>query len=83
MNAYRHAGGIGQSVTWQLDKGALVVCVSDDGPGFDVGNLTKSDRLGLRALRERVQSVGGTFEIASGPGEGTHVMMRLITEKSQ
>jgi signal transduction histidine kinase len=45
--------------------------VDDDGRGFDV-DLT-SWGMGLRNLKERVESLGGTFEIQSTLGQGTTV----------
>lgn len=77
MNAWRHAGGAGQRVTWAQDRGDLVVTVSDDGPGFDPDNAGGTGRIGLEGLRERVQSVGGSFALHSRAGKGTTLIMCL------
>ena len=42
------------------------VTLSDDGVG-----LLSSRRSGLANLAERIAEHGGTFEVASAPGEGT------------
>ena len=53
------------------------VSVCDDGRGFDpqvVGDrVTSAGGLGLRQMRERVESRGGVFELSSQLGRGTTV----------
>lgn len=74
-NAFRHAGGAGQRVDVLLQDRRLTISVSDEGPGFDVGSRAGSG-LGIAGLRERVESLGGEFDIASSPS-GTCLTMRL------
>jgi len=77
-NAYRHAGGRGQKVTAHSDDSGVSVVVSDDGPGFSSSKQLKvGNRLGLRGLRQRIESIGGTFEIWSLEGKGTKLRLRL------
>lgn len=81
-NAFRHAGGQGQAIKVAAVDGRLVVEVIDEGAGFDVENV-RADRLGLAGLRERVESIGGDFSLASSP-EGTRVAVTLaVREKEQ
>lgn len=77
MNAWRHAGGKGQRVTWNMDGDVLEVAVSDDGDGFEPEAASGTGRIGLAGLRERVQSAGGEFCLASRTGKGTRLRMRL------
>lgn len=81
MNALRHAGGAGQTVGWRVSECLLAVTVSDTGSGFRVGDLEQSDRLGLRALRDRVESVGGAFAIDGRPGGGSALTVQLGLEE--
>lgn len=76
-NAYRHAGGEGQRVRVSSEGAQLVVMVSDSGPGFDLVQAAASGRLGLSGMRERVESLGGRFQIDSRPGQGTTILARL------
>lgn len=46
----------------------IVVTMADDGPGIDLSIPRKG--LGLVGMRERVEALGGEFEIASSPGQG-------------
>ena len=77
-NAYHHAKGIGQSVCVKNDSRHLLVEISDSGPGFDVPTiLENTDRLGISGMRERVESIGGRFEIESKIGAGTIIRASL------
>ncbi len=72
FNASRHAPGARVEV--RVDRGSAWtrVCVNDDGPGFDEEQL--SHMYGLRALRRRLESVGGHVDAWSGSG-GTRVTL--------
>jgi signal transduction histidine kinase len=74
-NGYRHAGGLGQSVTQTADGACIRVEVADGGPGFDTAAV-RPEGLGLAGLRERVESLGGRFAIESSK-TGTKVTMSL------
>jgi signal transduction histidine kinase len=76
-NAFRHGQGKEQKVKVDLlGQGKLLVEISDQGPGFNPKDLHEG-RLGLMGMRERVESLGGTFEINSNPGQGTKVSVHL------
>ncbi|UIJ81502.1 sensor histidine kinase [Rhizobium leguminosarum] len=72
-NAYRHGGGVQQAVSAVSRKGHVRVEVSDHGDGFDPTEVRPTS-LGLVGLRERVDSLGGSFDIKTGE-EGTIVTM--------
>lgn len=74
-NAYNHGGGKGQRLTVaNIDKATLNVMVSDEGPGFDPSQKPVTPvHLGLVGMRERIESLGGDFELRSAPGQGTRV----------
>jgi signal transduction histidine kinase len=68
-NARRHAPGAPVSVTVARRDAAVVVSVSDHGPGgADVSGGT-----GLRGLRDRMEAVGGSLTIESAAGAGTRL----------
>jgi signal transduction histidine kinase len=72
-NAYRHGGGIQQAVKAVSHNGHVRVEVSDRGDGFDPTEVRPTS-LGLVGLRERIDSLGGSFEVKTGEG-GTTVTM--------
>ncbi len=76
-NGYRHALGVGQRVEIKSEDGRLLVKVSDDGPGFDHHAAVKDGRLGLAGMRERVEVLGGSFDLQSKPGLGTVIRVNL------
>lgn len=78
-NAVQHAAPSRVTVRLEDDgEGWLELSVADDGRGFDPGTaLGDTDRFGLLGMKERVQSVGGHFEVDSEPDRGTVVRARV------
>ncbi len=59
----------------------LGISVTDDGSGFDP--VARRTGLGLLGLRERVEALGGRFEIESAQGRGTCVRASIPLESTQ
>lgn len=74
-NGWRHAEGNGQRVELKLLGNEITVIVQDAGQGFKAENASFLG-LGLSGLRERVESLGGKFEINSSFA-GTTLTMSL------
>ena len=72
-NGYRHAGGVGQRVSQRIVGDRVTIEVADGGPGFDPDKVPPTS-LGLAGLRERIESLGGTFEVIVA-ATGTTVRM--------
>lgn len=79
-NVARHGGGRG----WLLvedDPAEVIVSIRDDGPGIPPGRLAEAacqGRLGVaQSIRGRIADLGGTVEIASAPGQGTEIELRV------
>jgi signal transduction histidine kinase len=80
MNAYRHAGGVGQAVDVTDVGGWLEVKISDRGPGIIIKPAPKKPgrmSLGLAGLRERAGAIGAVIDIQSTPGAGTCMKTRI------
>ncbi len=77
-NAFRHAGGVKQSVVGTWTEKLIVIEVSDQGKGFDALR-PRVDRsaLGLVGLRNRIESLGGHMAIKSELGKGTRLTAYL------
>ena len=75
-NVRKHAGAREATVTLTSNgPDQLRVVIADDGQGFTPGSPRngKARPLGLTSMRERVEALGGTFEVNSQPGSGTQV----------
>jgi signal transduction histidine kinase len=79
-NGYRHCRGARQTVSMNLEQGKLSVAVSDDGPGFDPANI-RPDSIGIAGVRERIESLGGRFQLDTSE-RGTTLVMTLDVEES-
>lgn len=79
-NVRLHASATTATVTLGFLPDAVTLDVYDDGAGFDpAAAAAPSDAggYGLRAMRQRVEQLGGTFSVESAPGEGTIVAAQL------
>ncbi len=76
-NTFRHARCQDCQVTLQGDADSLVVEISDKGPGFDPATALAKGRLGLHGMRQRVEVLGGSFELKSTLGAGTTIRVTL------
>lgn len=78
QNALKHAHASTITVAVRGADGELAVSIADDGTGFDsVAERTKAGGIGLISMRERIEALGGKFEIRSAPGRGTTIGVRV------
>jgi PAS domain S-box-containing protein len=75
-NAVKHARSQRLDVRLTCEPESLCLEVHDNGMGFDP-LAAYPGHLGLRSMRERVQSVDGTLDIVSAPGCGTLIRARI------
>lgn len=78
-NGYRHGRAPEQIVSVICAQGTLYLLVADGGAGFDPQVEKICGRHGLAGMRERVEILGGSFDIKSAPEKGTvvHAQMPL------
>jgi PAS domain S-box-containing protein len=76
-NIAKHAQATRAKVEVGKDDGVLTVRIQDDGVGFATDAPRKPNSLGLFGLRERASLLSGAATIASAPGAGTTVELRL------
>ncbi|MFC3965647.1 sensor histidine kinase [Nocardia jiangsuensis] len=80
-NSTRHAGS--GTVVLEVGTNQIQVRVTDEGPGFDRAAVA-TDRLGLRAIEERVEQIpGGSVSIATGAGQGTTVTLKWRAPRAE
>ncbi|GAA3445157.1 sensor histidine kinase [Planomonospora venezuelensis] len=69
-NVSRHARAAACTVRLAAARGALEIEITDDGRGLQPGTLTG---VGLVAMRERAEELGGRCTATARPGGGTRV----------
>jgi signal transduction histidine kinase len=75
-NALRHSAAGTVSVTLVGEPGRLAMTITDDGVGFDPGDVWRKG-LGIVSMRERLESVAGTLDIQSRAGAGTCLLISV------
>lgn len=78
-NVAKHSGAESVEVKLRRRSNTVTVTVTDDGRGFDMREVrrTEGSGLGLFGMRERLALVGGTVAIESEPGRGTTITARV------
>ena len=79
-NVVKHAGASSVSVVVAAAPGVVRAVVEDDGAGFVPGSV-RENALGLVGMRERVNVMGGRFEVHSAPGTGTTIVAELPLDR--
>ena len=74
-NAVKHSGSKRAEVEMIFLPGALTVNVRDFGAGMPPARKSQTPGLGLIAMRERAELVGGTLKIVSAVAAGTTVSL--------
>ena len=79
-NVARHAQATRVEASIQKLPGAVRMQIKDNGKSFQVEQVLhakKNKSLGLLGIRERLEMVGGNFDIASAPGKGTTIQVQI------
>ena len=71
-NIVKHAGAHSARIHLSSASGQVQLAVEDDGAGFDPGGVSGT-KLGLIAMRQRAELLGGVLEVHSREGRGTRV----------
>lgn len=79
-NAIKHSGASDIVLELSFDSGFILLKVQDNGRGFSKENASASTgRFGLAGMKERIETLRGTFKVESHEGKGTtiHVAVPL------
>jgi PAS domain S-box-containing protein len=77
-NVIRHAQAKSVRVDLCQEEESILLMVQDDGIGFSESGFSNAlGSLGLLGMKERAQFCGGDVHIASSPGNGTKVTVRV------
>jgi signal transduction histidine kinase len=75
-NTVKHAHASKVDLVLRQTANMVILEVGDDGVGFDpLGSYP--GHLGLHSMQERVSHLGGSLQIESAPGQGTHLFTQV------
>jgi signal transduction histidine kinase len=80
-NALKHSTAALLKIQVTADENDITLEIRDDGQGFDVEEARAKGGMGLQNMAERVESLGGDLRIASAPGEGSTVTVKIDLNK--
>ncbi len=76
-NILRHAHARNVSIQLIKNKAEINMMVTDDGKGFDTKDLQMKRGIGLKNIDKRVHGLSGNWNIDSGKGSGTTVIITI------
>lgn len=80
-NVRKHAKASKVEVRFEADRTWAEVSIRDNGRGFDptayLDKEESGEHLGLKVMRERVESLGGNMSISSSREQGTNMSFRI------
>ena len=79
-NIAKHSEADHVEVQLVVEDDEISLEISDNGKGFDVSSA-EGNGMGLRSMRERMESLGGSLRLESTLGQGTHLIARLSLPK--
>jgi signal transduction histidine kinase len=79
-NSLRHSRAKNGTISLRTERRCIRLEIADDGIGFD-SQAGKANGHGLRNMAARAQKLGGRFEVASGPGRGTSIVVEIPQER--
>jgi signal transduction histidine kinase len=71
-NTIKHAEAKKVNLQFSCKNGFYLITYSDDGKGFNMNDLQFSG-IGLSNLNNRVNMIGGTYQVITAPSEGFYV----------
>jgi len=81
-NVARHAGASQVNVSLEVDSGALMLLIRDDGRGIRPEEIESTASYGLLGIRERVHAMAGEVEITGNFGAGTKLKVSIPRAKN-
>ncbi len=81
MNIARHANASRAEVLLKQNEKEIRGELRDDGVGFNMARIKNGHNgLGLGAMKERVEKLGGILSIETAPGKGTRIWFHVTAD---
>jgi two-component system, NarL family, sensor histidine kinase LiaS len=78
-NIARHSHATSAEITLTRSETEVQLEIRDDGRGFDPASAAAGKGIGLRSMRERIESLQGRLEIKTIPNQGTYLVVKIPT----
>jgi signal transduction histidine kinase len=79
-NVAKHAKATSVAVLLERRSDHISLVIEDNGVGFDSSAAGRTSQgFGLLGMQERAALIGANLEIESGAGEGTSILVRIVT----
>jgi signal transduction histidine kinase len=86
-NVARHSGATRTALVLARDEDHLVLCIEDNGRGFDPLRIPGPDAFGrhqgIGNMRDRAVGMGGTFAVERPDGPGARIIVRVPASSSE
>ena len=81
-NVAKHAKARRVDMALHFGADGVTLRIVDDGAGFEADRIQLDPHrgIGLRNMRERLASIGGSFEVLATPGAGTLLLAKVPTD---
>ena len=76
-NVAKHAHASLVALRLSRESDTISLEIRDNGRGISADDMSKAKSFGLRGIRERVNSLGGSFEIAAADHGGTRIVLKV------
>jgi PAS domain S-box-containing protein len=82
-NVAKHAHAAQVWLTLEGAGNEVIMTIRDDGTGFERSHPRHGPGLGLASMEERTRLLGGVFSLASAPGRGTSLQVKMPVAKTK
>jgi len=78
-NIARHSGCKTAAAMLKIERGMMILKLSDDGHGFVEASVDRGQ--GLDSMRRRAEKLGGQLDVTSQPNAGTTVILKAPVDR--
>jgi signal transduction histidine kinase len=75
-NAVRHSAASEIQIELTAEPAGFRIQIADNGVGFDPASARAGGN-GLKNMRQRLEDIGGRFELSSQPGQGSQIRLAI------
>lgn len=76
-NCKKHSQQSDVKIQFIIESNSLNMVIKDHGCGFIYDYKQELPSLGLKSMKERTESINGTFTLNSNPGQGTIIKVKI------